>query len=88
MPKQVILSDSERADIVERYQSGESMRDLALAFYVPKNVINRVLKEEGAEMRKRGRAKKMQNTGINEDFEEAVDSMIAENPSAMQSRRK
>ena len=73
------LSDFDRMDIAEKYKGGATLADLAAQYYVSEQTIANALKAAGVAARKGGRKKK---TGINEDFEAAVESMIAENPSA------
>ena len=73
------LSESEKAEIVEKYKNGDTTTALAARYYVSDQTICNVLKAAGVAARKGGRKKK---TGINKDFDAAVNDMIAENPSA------
>lgn len=74
------LSADEQAEIVEKYKSGETSRDLAAQYYVSHGTIENIVKRAGA-TRKRG-SKPQKKTQINEDFEQAVDTMIAEREAA------
>lgn len=74
------LSADEQAEIVEKYKSGETARDLAAQYDVSHGTVENIVKRAGA-TRKRG-SKPKKKTQINEDFEQAVDSMIAEREAA------
>ena len=76
------LTAEERAEVVERFKNGESTKDLAASYYVARATIDNILNNAGVPRKRTGRPKKMKTTGINKDFDAAVNDMIAENPSA------
>ncbi len=45
------LSNRQRRELVERYQAGESSPKLAMAFNCSNDVVRRVIREEGGEIR-------------------------------------
>lgn len=73
------LSADEQAEIVEKYKSGETARDLAAQYYVSHGTIENIVKRAGAT---RKRVSKPKKTMINPEFDAAVDSMIAEREAA------
>ena len=76
------LTEEERAEIIRKYQDGENTRDIADQYGISHGTVDNILNRAGVPRKRGGRPKKMQATGINEDFETAVDSMIAEMKSA------
>lgn len=76
------LTEEERAEIIRKYQDGENTRDIADQYGISHGTVDNILNRAGVPRKRGGRPKKMQATGINEDFENAVDSMIAEMKSA------
>lgn len=76
------LSEEQRAEVVKMYAGGASAREIAEKYFVSKSSVMNILHEEGVQLRPKGRQKNVQSTGINEDFEQAVDTMIAEREAA------
>ena len=77
-----VLSEEQRAEVVKMYVGGASAREIAGKYFVSKSGVMNILHEAGVQLRPKGRQKNVQSTGINEDFEQAVDSMIAEREAA------
>lgn len=48
---QAKLSDEDKGEIVQRYESGLSIRKIALQFGVTDNPVHKALKERGVKMR-------------------------------------
>lgn len=76
------LSEEQRAEVVKMYAGGASAREIAEKYFVSKSGVMNILHEAGVQLRPKGRQKNVQSTGINEDFAQAVDTMIAEREAA------
>ena len=80
------LSNQEKGDIYRSYKSGTTQTELAKRYGVTKSaicqIIQKLAKAECEVFGDSAADKPMQNTGINEDFEQAVDDMIAERETA------
>ena len=76
------LTEEERAEIIRKYQDGENTRDIADQYGISHGTVDNILNRAGVPRKRGGRPKKMKTTGINKDFDAAVNDMIAENPSA------
>lgn len=76
------LSEEQRAEVVKMYAGGASASEIAGKYFVSKSGVMNILHEAGVQLRPKGRQKNVQSTGINEDFEQAVDAMIAERDAA------
>ena len=80
------LSNQEKGDIYRSYKSGTTQAELAKRYGVTKSticqIIQKLAKAECEVFGDSAADKPMQNTGINEDFEQAVDDMIAERKAA------
>ena len=77
------LTQEERAEIYRLYrEEGMSLRDLAARYYVSHGTIGNIIKKfesvQGMCDALTAADKPMPNTGINPEFDAAVDSMIAE----------
>ena len=73
------LTEEERAEIIRKYQDGENTRDIADQYGISHGTVDNILNRAGVPRKRGGRKKK---AGINNDFDAAVDSMIAEMKSA------
>jgi DNA-directed RNA polymerase specialized sigma24 family protein len=51
--KQTRLTDSQRSEVVERYQAGESSNVLAREFSIDRRTATRIIREAGAQIRYR-----------------------------------
>lgn len=80
------LSNQEKGDIYRSYKSGTTQVELAKRYGVTKSaicqVIQKLAKAEHEAFGDSAADKPMPNTGINEDFAQAVDTMIAEREAA------
>ena len=80
------LSNQEKGDIYRSYKSGTTQVELAKRYGVTKSaiyqVIQKLAKAEHEVFGDSAADKPMPNTGINEDFAQAVDTMIAEREAA------
>ena len=80
------LSNQEKGEIYRSYKNGTPQTELAKKYGVTKSAICQIIQNlKKAEREVYGESvadKPMPNTGINEDFEQAVDAMIEEREAA------
>lgn len=73
------LTEEERAEIIRKYQDGENTMDIADQYGISHGTVDNILNRAGVPRSRGGRKK---TAAINQDFNAAVDSMIAEMKSA------